>query len=450
MGLPPKVSGSRGVLGHTAEFLRSPEGLFERGYAEHGEVFTLRVLGKPVVVLVGAARAKFLFAETDRRLSIRRAYPFFRHMFSRDGYFLAEPAEYRRQREIVMPRFQARNMDGYVAIMDAALLEFVDGLAEQGEFDLVDTLGPRIIDIAARCFLGPEFGQRLSGFYQTFLDFSEGLDPLLPGWFPAPKMRRCHQARDRIRRTVAGIIAERRRRPVEPPDFLQNLAEATYPDGTAVPDMVLVNLALMLTWTAWETTTGQLSWAVIDLLQHPGQQQRVLAEQAGVLAGREPLNPRQLSRLTHLEHALRETERLHPATNGIVRVATEKIDYDGHTIPRGAFVLVPPAASHRMPEVFGEPDRYRPDRFADNPRLTASLVGFGGGMHRCLGMSFAYQEMKVATTRLLQLLDLHLIDTDPQPVPGQKTKWPQTPCRVGYRRRHVPAEPQPAAGTGHR
>jgi sterol 14-demethylase len=45
---------------------------------------------------------------------------------------------------------------------------------------------------------------------------------------------------------------------------------------------------------------------------------------------------------------------------------------------------------------------------------------------------FAYLEMKVILTLLLQRYQLELVDPDPQPIPGQKTKWPQSPCRVRY------------------
>ncbi len=50
-------------------------------------------------------------------------------------------------------------------------------------------------------------------------------------------------------------------------------------------------------------------------------------------------------------------------------------------------------------------------------------------------MHFAYLEMTVVLTRLLQRYELELVDPDPQPLPGTRTKWPQSPCRVRYRAR---------------
>jgi sterol 14-demethylase len=122
------------------------------------------------------------------------------------------------------------------------------------------------------------------------------------------------------------------------------------------------------------------------------------------------------------------------------RTATQSLDYQGHHIPRGTMVIISPAVTHRLPRAFAEPDRYRPDRFLDDPRAMRDLVGFGGGNHRCLGVHFAYLEMAVVLTRMLQWFDFELQVTDPQPVAGAKTKWPASPCLVRYRRR----VPQPA------
>jgi sterol 14-demethylase len=119
----------------------------------------------------------------------------------------------------------------------------------------------------------------------------------------------------------------------------------------------------------------------------------------------------------------------------LARTAAETFEHHGYEIPRGATILVSPAVSHRLPEVYPEPDRFRPDRYEADPHGLRGLLGFGGGVHRCLGVHFAYLEMKVIISMLLRDYELELVDRDPQPIPGTKTKWPQSPCRVRYRRR---------------
>lgn len=432
---PPYVSGHVPLLGHAREFLRTPETLLERGLAEHGTMFSLRLPTLPAVVLAGPEHSEFVFAETDGRLSIRDAYPFFHHMFGSDSYFLAEPQEYRRQRDIVLPRFRASQNAAHLAVMDREIRAFTAALPDDTTIDLVEALGPLVMRIAADCFLGSGFSDRMSGFFELFRVFSEGLDPLLPGWFPAPHLIRSHRARDRLRSTVAGLLEERRRHPLDEPDFLQQLAQARYADDGEVPDRVREGLALMLIWVGHETTAGHLSWALIDLLRHPEELLRVHEEHRRVLPDpQEDLTPRHLHRLEHLERALLETERLHPLTNGVVRKAAVDIGYSGHLIRRGAAVILHPGLTHRLPEVFPDPDTYRPDRFVEDPGAAQHLIGFGGGLHRCLGRHFAYVEMKAAVVRMLQEFHIELVDRTPHPAPGQRTKWPQSPCRIRLRR----------------
>ncbi|MBB5955017.1 sterol 14-demethylase [Saccharothrix tamanrassetensis] len=432
---PPPVSGAFPVLGHIVEFIRKPVELIGRGSREVGGVFSLRLPGRRAVVLLGAERNRFFFAETDRKLSIRTAYPFFERMFSPEFYFFAGVEEYRRQREIVVPRFQGRQLDGYVTAMLDETAAFEEHLGDAGEFNLTDELGPLVMRIAARCFLGPDFGSRMDrDFFAEFRRFSAGMNPALPQRLPLPSVVRSNHARDRLRAALGGMIRERRANPVSPPDFLQTLAEATYADGTPVPDLVLVNMILLFTWAGHETTTGHISWALVDLLGNPEHVERVRAETGEIdLAG--------VKRLAHLDNCLHETERLHPVAHVLVRQAAETFELDGHVIPEGTMVIAAPSVSHRLPAEHARPDEFRPDRFTEGREgklERQALIGFGGGLHRCTGVHFAYLEMKVVIARLLRRYDFSLLDPDPRPVPGMHTKWPDSPCRVRYVKR-VPA-----------
>src|SRR5262249_29284801 len=152
-------------------------------------------------------------------------------------------------------------------------------------------------------------------------------------------------------------------------------------------------------------------------------------------------------RLQRLEWALKEAERMHPVAYIIQRLAAEHFELSGYRIAKGTRVFAAPWVSHRLEEVFRSPESYDPERFAP-PRLEAkvphSLVGCGGSTHRCSGVNFAYQEMKVILTLLLQRYEFELLD-GPAPVEGANTKWP-SPCRIKYRQRA--SSPRTPSGGG--
>ena len=440
LSLPPTVSGSTPMVGHALQFLKDPIPLLDRGYQEHGAVFSLRLGTKPAVILLGPENNRFFFTETDKLLSIREAYPFFIKMFHERFYIFAEFEEYLEQRAIVLPRFQGPQMNQYVSIMVQETVDLIDELGDSGSFDLIPTLGPLVMNIAAHAFLGSAFRKRLSGeFFADFRRFSGGMEAVLPLWLPLPKLLRSQKAKKKLHRVLGELIRSRRRQPVDPPDFLQTLVEARFSDGRLLDEELVINLILLLVWAGHETTAGHISWALIDLLQHPDYLHTVVDEQDALIGDRTDLTMADMRQLARIDWAVKETERLHPVAYILMRMAAEDLEVGGFRVPNGSQVFAAPSISHRMPEVFPEPERYVPERFSpgrDESRTPHSLIGFGGGIHRCAGVNFAYLEMRVALTLLLQRYEFSLLNPNPQPVSGAMTKWPASPCRVQYQRRH--------------
>jgi sterol 14-demethylase len=107
--------------------------------------------------------------------------------------------------------------------------------------------------------------------------------------------------------------------------------------------------------------------------------------------------------------------------------------------------LVSPAVSHRIPTIFGDPARYDPDRFApgreEDRKAKYALIGFGGGRHRCIGMTFAYLQIMSIWSLLLRRFDFTLLQPAVEPNYETFVVGPRPPCRVRYRRRRRAAAP---------
>ncbi len=437
----PMLDGAAPLVGHLLEFFRDPVAVLKRGYKTKGRLFSFSIMGRRMNVMLGPEHNKFFFEETDKLLSIRESMPFFLKMFSPDFYSFAEMEEYLKQRAIIMPRFKAASMKQYVGIMAEESIGLVERLGDEGEFDLIQTLGPVVMDIAAHSFMGREFHEKLGHeFFELFRDFSGGMEFVLPLWWPTPKMLRSQRAKKKLHAILQSWIVKRRAEPLAEPDFFQGMIETKYPDGTPVPDEIIRHLILLLVWAGHETTTGQVSWAMADLLENPAFLGVIRAELATLLGGSDgaDMSWEQAVAMQKMDLSLRETERLHPVAFIISRKANVDIEREGYRIRKGEFVLLAPSVSQRMTETFVEPDRFNPERFnAENPDAqieSNSLIGFGGGMHRCAGVNFARMEMKVLVAVLLQNYDMELLD-EVKPIAGASTYWPAQPCRVRYTKR---------------
>ena len=180
-----------------------------------------------------------------------------------------------------------------------------------------------------------------------------------------------------------------------------------------------------------------MAWTLIDLLQHPGYLNEVREEVDAVMGGGPPeeMDWRRIGALARMECAVKESERLHPVAHVALRRAVEEVRLGGRRVPQGTYVLAAPCVAHRMPEVFPDPHVYLPDRFAPGGsaagRETDRLIGFGGGVHRCIGVNFARLEMKIVLAMLVRRYDMELLDP-PRTASGTMTRWPARPARVRY------------------
>lgn len=444
---PPVVSGGKPAVGHALEFLKDPVAFLERGYRENGSMYMAKLGNRDTVIALGPENNKFFFTKTDKLLSLREGYPFFLKMFSKNFYFFAPFEEYLKQRELIMPKFKGEPMRGYVKIMADETQELIDQLGDEGEFDLIPTLGPLVMNVAAHAFLGSDFRGKLDdGFFDDFRDFSGGMEPILPLWLPLKHLRKSQKAKKKLHKILREWIQYRKQNPMDPPDFFQNLIGASLSDGTPVDEDLAISMILLLVWAGHETTAGQVSWAMIDLLQHPDYLNEVRTQTAKVMNGREVVDMtwEDARDFIDVELAIKESERLHPVAYVLMRKALEDIELGGYTIPKDTAILAAPSISHRMPEVFKNPHAYHPRRFdpgtGEGTAENNCLIGFGGGVHRCAGVNFARLEMKIVLTMLCHHYDLELIDM-PKPISGTMTYWPAQPCRVRYAKRtHAVAE----------
>jgi cytochrome P450 len=169
-----------------------------------------------------------------------------------------------------------------------------------------------------------------------------------------------------------------------------------------------------------DTTTSTVAFLFHELAHRPD----VAGEIAGELAAAGPLDARALmAGPPALDRALDETLRLYPPAWIGPRRAVRTFTFAGVTVPAGAAVNYSSYVSHRLPEVFPDPEAFRPERFAPEARAAlpkGAYVPFGLGSRQCLGMRFGRLEIKAIAARVLAEHRLEL-------APGYRLSVRQTP-----------------------
>ncbi len=434
---PPSLPGLP-VIGNLLEFQQDRFTLLRRGYETLGPIFTVHLGPKPVVVLVGPEYHDFFFRETDKILSMDKAYGFLSAMFE-GAAFTAGPAEYDAQRHVILAPFAGKKMPGYVEIMVQEISAWLDSLDERGEFEIVSSFQRITQLVGAHALMGKAFRDELNDeFWNLYAELSGGIDPILPPHLPLPKFIKRDRAKARLSAIIEKVIAERRANPQAHQDFLQDFVDAKYKDGRRLPDELIVNIILGLVFAGHETTAGQGSWALILLLQHPDYLFKLRAELDEHFPPGTPFTHHVMRNLPHLDWALKETERLRPSADVIFRYNLEGYEIGDYYVPKDWLTMLAPRVSHVNREIFTQVDDYDPMRFsperAEDKVAEHTLIGFGGGRHRCSGYNFAMNEMAAFVALTLQRLDLELLDKNPGINYGLGAPRP-TPTRIAYRAR---------------
>ncbi len=257
---------------------------------------------------------------------------------------------------------------------------------------------------------------------------------------PGSPWRRMHAARAVLDAIVLGEIERRRRRGAAGggEDVLSMLLAATDEGGEPLSNREVRDQAVTLLFAGHDTATSTISFLLHELARHPHELALLLAEQDEALAGGAPTAADLAERLPRLDMVVDEVLRLYPPAWIGPRRAVASFELAAVRVPAGAFVHYCSWASHRLPEVFPDPEAFVPERFT--PERKAALpkgayVPFGGGSRTCIGMRFGQMEVKAVATAVLQRFGLELLPGRTMTVRQMPTLSPRGGLRMTVRTR---------------
>jgi cytochrome P450 len=427
--LPP---GARGypIIGETGEWARDPLLFAQDRYARYGLVWQTHLLGRPCVVLLGPEANRFILGSHMHLFSSRAGWSKTITSLIGDGLSLLDGAAHRRHRALIMPALHGAALGGYFATMQERVAAHAASWLAAGELKLFEGFKRLSFDIATRLMLGSRGRAEAAQCYELFHCFTRGLFAP-PAWrLPWLPYGKAWRAGEKLRRMLLRIVREHRAAPNA--TILGLLIEARDERGQAFTDEELIDELLVLLWAGHDTITSLLTWVCYELARHPEVERQAREELACVLGAR-PLAPADLKQMPRLDRILRESERLHPPAPGGFRGVVEEFEYGGYRIPAGWTVMYSSVFTHHMPELWRDPQRFDPDRFApprEEGRRPFALIGFGGGPRVCVGLAFAQMQMRIVMSHLLRAVRFELLpgqDFSPIAVP---TPMPRDGLRV--------------------
>jgi cytochrome P450 len=297
-------------------------------------------------------------------------------------FLFLDPPEHDRLRRLVMRQFTPARVnamhDRIVALVD----ELLDARRDQGRLDVVDDFAyPLPVTVICELLGVPREDE--SRFHAWADTLAHSVDPD-PGEETSLGAMQAAQA---LASYMRGLIATRRAQPTD--DLLSGLAAGDEADRMDDADLVITMILLLI--AGHETTVNLITNGTLTLLRNPTELERLRDHPERI-----PI-------------VVEEVLRYEPPVQFVTRFALADIAIDDATIPRGSGIRLMLAAGNRDPRRFRDPDHFDPDR-PDNEHL-----GFGGGIHYCVGAPLARIEAQVALTALARRLVNPRLGADPPP-----------------------------------
>jgi cytochrome P450 len=235
-----------------------------------------------------------------------------------------------------------------------------------------------------------------------------------PAWLPTKLNRRFNKAYQNISDILRRSIRERQATGRDEGDLLSMFLSVRDDEGQPMSEQQLLDECLTLFVAGHETTAAALTWACYLLAKYPEVTQQLCAQIDEVLGG-EAITFDKLPALPLLEAVVKETLRLYPPAYGFGRTVIEPFTAAGTTFDKGTILLFNSYVTHHRPDLYAEPDAFRPERFMDKATEPDryAYYPFGAGPRICLGNMFAMLEAQVILATMLQHVQLELAVTKP-------------------------------------
>ena len=337
-----------------------------------------------------------------------------------NGLLLNEGDAWKRQRLMSQPAFKTDHIGAripWMAELTATFLARWRRHAAERSVCGVDAEFLRLSQLLAGHYLmGPGFERIAERFCRAAVAVKEGW-PRPPRSVAELLRRRGDGWGDELAaavRTIDAAVYEyltaERRNDFAGAGLVKLLVDGSRAQGCEFDDRSLRDQILTVFFAGHETSATSLSWIHYLLDQHPDVRAKLRAEVDRVIGGRVPTSA-DLDALPYMEQVINEALRLYSPIHSISRVALADDLLGGYHIPAGTTIYVSLYATHRLPSLWPDPDRFDPDRFtAQNverrPRF--AFIPFAAGHRNCIGSSIAIAELKLAVAMIAQRYELTL------------------------------------------
>uniref|UniRef100_A0A669D5K0 unspecific monooxygenase n=1 Tax=Oreochromis niloticus TaxID=8128 RepID=A0A669D5K0_ORENI len=345
-----------------------------------------------------------------------------------DAVSLAEDDQWRRIRNILSPSFTSGHLKEMFSIMKHHSRKLTDSLQSKAHNDEViivkDFFGPYSIDVMASCIFSVDFDSiknpsnpfithanqmfkfplLLYIFQACFPIFLPLLERLGVSLFPKSSTAFLKSVAEKVKaeRNSSSQVWTNTQLSIIINTIFSHSSSNKHKGLT---EHEIISQVTMFVFAGYETSAIALVFLAYSLARNPEIMKRLQREIDSTFPNKGPVEYEALMQMEYLDSVVSECLRLYPSIPRLERVAKETVKISEITIPKGMLVMVPVYALHRDPELWPEPEEFKPDRFSKENKQNINpytYLPFGAGPRSCMGTRFALMMVKLAMVEVLQ------------------------------------------------
>ncbi len=408
------------LVGTTFEQLKDPHAFTRKMVDKFGHIYRTNSFGGRFVQLIGPEANELVLFDRDKTFSSEQGWgPVLNLVFPR-GLMLMDFDKHRSDRRTLSIAFKPEPMKLYSDALNKGIAARVAEWSGK-TFALYPAIKQLTLDLAAASFLGIPWGPDAQKINRAFVDMVQASIGVVRVPLPGTAMGRGVAGRKFLLEYFGREVPKRRASDAQ--DMFSQICRATKEDGTLLSDDEIIDHMNFLMMAAHDTITSSATSMVMLLARNPEWQVKLREEFAELGVNGDDLPYDRLNDLVLTDYAFKESLRMIPPVPSLPRRAIKPFSFGGYDFPAGTYVGIQPAYTHQMAEHWPDPEKFDPLRFEPEQvkaRHKYAWVPFGGGAHMCLGLHFAYMQIKILMWHMLRN---HRIDIGE----GSGDKWQAWP-----------------------
>ena len=430
------------------QWFRDPVRFMERNRARHGKSFSVKLGPLSRCSFIADAPLAWEVLTGDPSLMrMGSTNGIFRPVLGDRSLFLLDGEQHKHHQSLIRPAFHRPAIKRYGSLVRELAAREVATWPVGTAFPAQERMRGLTMHVIFRAVLGivdPKRDEQVRELIHSLLDHVQNPIAVLPqfqvelgGRSPFARLMAIVTEIDTL---LYDEIGARRYDPSLPDrdDILSMLVGPRVHEPGYMSDREIRDELLTLLIAGHETTATALSWTFERLLRNP---EAVAACRAEIEAGDDD---------TYVDAVVRETLRQRPVLPITARKLTAPVAIGEWTFPKGWTLMPCVYLIHNDPDVYPEPERFRPERFLESDGPSSRVwLPFGAGPRHCIGSSLALMAVKVTLRTVLERAEIEPDRAESEEIVRRNfTLGPSRGARIVVKRRLEPRIPARAGDAG--